>query len=329
MKRAVRVACRLIGPAVLLALLWSIGLEPLRSVLQRGRPAWLLAAAGLNLAIIFVKAWRWRRLMRAQSIHLGGAAAARHYAIGCALAAWTPGRLGDFSKAAAVLRHGQVGLGRAASSVIADRLLDAIVLGLVATAGAAALPGPRAIWIAAAGLSGAMIVAWALVGAATGAAGRLRDWVAGRWEDGAVRILGERLGRTLGAVGEESRAALDGLRQLRGRHLVLPVAATVLATGLTFAQGYLVARAMGLLVGFWPLSVTLAAVSITSLLPISIAGLGTREATLAILLAPAGVGLADILGFSLAYLVTVSGSLALIGLLAWLIGPAPKTRATT
>ena len=144
-----------------------------------------------------------------------------------------------------------------------------------------------------------------------------------------MRILGERLGLAAGAIGEESRAALDGLRQLRGRHLILPVAATVLATALTFAQGYLVARAMGLLVGFWPLSVALAAVSITSLLPISVAGLGTREATLAILLAPAGVGLADTLGFSLAYLITVSGSLALIGLLVWMIKPAPHARAAT
>jgi len=314
-KGAAKFAWRWIGPAVFLGLLWRTDMSQVRSVWKHGAAGLLVAAAGLNAAIIMLKAWRWRRLMQQQGIHYGFGPAARYYAIGCAMAAWTPGRLGDFSKALAVHRDRRVGLGMAASSVIADRLLDAVTLASVAAIGAIFLPGPNAIWLAAAGLVSAAVAGWFLFRTTRSGAGRR----------GAEKIV-SRFGR-MGSAGEEVGAALDGLVDLARPALGVSVALTAAATLVTFLQGYLVARSLGLNVAFGTLSVALSAVSITSLLPVTVAGFGTREGTLLLFLGPGGIHNHQIIAFSLAYFVIISGSLALMGAAAWVMRPADGSAA--
>jgi hypothetical protein len=147
---------------------------------------------------------------------------------------------------------------------------------------------------------------------------------------GAERIVGaaDRTIRSLGATGGEIGEAIDGLVVL-ARPRGLTFLATVAAALVVFLQGYLMARSLGLNVGFWTLSVALSAVSIGSLVPISVAGFGTREAMLALFLVPAGVTMPQIIGFSLAYFVIISGTLALIGAAAWVVQPHTRVRVTT
>jgi len=319
MNRAAHFAYRWIGPALFLALVWHTDLSQVGKVWRRGTPGLLAAAAALNGGIILIKAWRWRRLMQLQGIDYAYAPAVRYYTIGCAMAAWTPGRLGDFSKALAVNRDRKVGLGRAASSVIADRLLDVMALAAVAGAGAAFLPGPHAVWLAAAGLLGSCVAAWLL----------FRSTRTGVARRGAEKIVGSfgNMGK-IGKTGQEVGEAIEGLVDLARPALGVAITATIAATLVTFVQGYLVAWSLGLPVSFWAVSVALSAVSITSLLPVSVAGIGTREATLALFLAPAGVTMPEIIGFSLAYFVIISGSVALMGAAAWVMKPAERVRAT-
>lgn len=314
---------KLIGPLVFLGLIWFTDLSQVGEVWKRGRPLLLIAAAGINILVILVKGWRWRRLLTYQGIDYGFAPAARYYAIGCALGAWTPGRLGDFSRAIAVQKDCKVGLGRAASSVIADRLLDAVVLGGVAAVGAAVLPLRHNLWIGGAGLVAVAITAWVVFRRiqAGGAGAAVRS--------GAVRIAGvmgtsERMKR-LGASADDVGAAIDSLVMLVRPRRVM-VLATVAATLLVYLQGYLVAHSLGMEVGFWRLAVALSAVSIASLIPVTVAGIGTREAVLALFLTPAGVTMPEIIGFSLVYFMLISGSLALIGATAWVLTPVSNVR---
>ncbi|HZI93545.1 MAG TPA: lysylphosphatidylglycerol synthase transmembrane domain-containing protein [Patescibacteria group bacterium] len=308
-KGAARFAWRWIGPAVFVGLLWNTDMSQVREAWRHGRAGLLVAAAALNAVIILVKAWRWRRLMQLQDIHYGYGPAVRYYAIGSAMAAWTPGRLGDFSKALAVHRDRKVGLGRAASSVIADRLLDAVALAGVAAVGAAFLPGPNGIWLAAAGMVAMIVAAWFL----------FRTTRSGMGRRGAEKLVG-RFGK-IGTAGDEVGAALDGLVDLARPALGTSVLLTVAATLVTFLQGYLVARSLGINASFWSMSVALAAVSITSLLPVTVAGFGTREGTLLLFLGPGGIHRHQIIAFSLAYFVIISGSLALMGAAAWVMRP--------
>src|SRR5262245_6812078 len=227
MNRFARFAWRWIGPVVFLGLVWYVDLSRVGEVWKHGAAALLIAAATLNIAIILVKTWRWRRLMRLQGIDYAYWPAVRYYAMGSAMAAWTPGRLGDFSKALAVHHDRKVGLGMAASSVIADRLMDAVMLGVVASLGAFFLPGSRGVWLAAGGLAAVLVGVYFLIKAHR----------VGLARAGAARVVG-----AFGAAGSEVGAALDGLADLFRPGLAAPLVATTAATAITFLQGWLMAR---------------------------------------------------------------------------------------
>ncbi len=316
MNRAARFAYRFVGPLVFVALVWRTDRSDVEEVWRRGVPALLWGAAGLNVVIILVKAWRWRHLMMMQRILYGYAPAVRYYAIGSAMAAWTPGRLGDFTKAIAVHRDRKVGLGRAASSVIADRLMDALAMAAVASAGAAALPGRHGA-VRASLVSVGVVVAMVV------------GWIATRRPGGRMLRGGaELLMSPFSSARDGAGALLGGMKDLARPALVIPAGVTVAATAVTFLQGYLVACGLGLHVGFGTLSVALAAVSITSLLPVSVGGIGTREATLAVFLGPGGTGMAEIIGFSVATLLVINGSTAVLGAAAWMSRPSPSENVT-
>ncbi len=179
-------------------------------------------------------------------------------------------------------------------------------------------PEGTGFWLSAAGLICAFVSAWFLFRSTKGSA---PGDPARRGAERLVSAFG-----TMGAAGEEVGAAIEGLANLARPALGVSAVTTVVSTLVTFLQGYLVAVSLGLGVGFWTLSVALAAVSITSLLPFSVAGIGTREATLALFLGPGGVGMPAILGFSLAYFVIISGSVALMGAAAWVMKPVSRVR---
>jgi len=309
--RAARVALRLLGPLIFGLLVWTSDLSAIAAVLL-GAVAWMLAAAaGLNIVIIAIKAWRWRLLLRMQGVEYPFSRLVRYFAIGAGVAAWTPGRMGDFLRAVAVHREKDMGLGRAVSSVLADRLMDAAAMAVAALAGILLLPGigPRQRM---------------LIGAVAIAALAIAAWMLRRGGSSVRRGAGEVVG-LLGAARRQVGAVVDGLSVLWRPAIILPCCVTAVVTLVTFLQGFLVARGLTIDVGFWRLAAALAAASIASLLPVSVAGIGTREATLMFLLAPVGIGLGRVLGFSVAFLAISNGSMALIGGIAWCL-PGPRER---
>ena len=308
---------RAIGPILFGVLWWATDLGQAGTLLSRAKPWPLVVAALINLAIIVVKAWRWREIMKTQAIQYHYLSAVRSYTIASALAAWSPGRIGDFSKALSVSRERGVTFGSAASSVIADRLLDALTLTAVAATGGALLLGPVG-----------STVTWCMV-----ALGLVIAYVLTRWASTTTaRRTRDARGRVgLGGAGAQVEDALAGLSRMAlpsgRRALVTAVPATLAATLMTFTQGYLVAWSLGIDVTFIRLSAGLGAASIASLLPLSISGIGLREATLAVFLGSTSIPLVDILTFSVTFLLVVNGSAALWGTLTHALWPRPPEAA--
>jgi uncharacterized protein (TIRG00374 family) len=284
------------------------------ALIERTRALPLFLAAAMNVAIILLKSWRWREVMKAQAIDYPYPLAIRSYTIASALAAWTPGRLGDFSKAVSVARDRTISFGSAASSVIADRLLDALALTLVAAAGAGLLLGPVARTVTWCLLALAVVIGYVLLRwAGTHGAARTRE---------ALNNVG------LTTASAEVGDALEGLERMTHRSgrraLASAIPATLGATFLVFLQGYLVAQSLGLPVGFMRLSAALGAASIASLLPLSVSGIGLREATLTVFLSASQIRLGEVLAFSFAFLIIVNGSVALLGALTHAAWPKPS-----
>ena len=92
---------------------------------------------------------------------------------------------------------------------------------------------------------------------------------------------------------------------------------SVLAHGLFFYQCFLIAQAYSLPISYFALAVIMAMTNLFTLLPISIGGLGTREAALLFLLGPMGIGMEWTLAYSISVFVVTFVITGLMGATAW------------
>lgn len=303
---------RLLGLALLFFLLSRIDLAELARTWNTIRLDWLAGAIALNLPQIGLKAYRWQRLLRAQHIRYPFAQAALSYFGSIFVGLLTPGRVGEFVKAFHVSRDCQLSLAQGLSSVLVDRLFD--LYALFAVGGAALLAlAPGGLGIATLGaLALLLIVPVALfVNAATFA------WFC-------------KIGVKLGRLGEKVFNPQSwlwevhtGIRQLPLREALIAGLITLVAYSIFFSQCYLLAQALNVRAGFGTISYAVALGSLVTLLPISISGLGTREAAIVAYLGQAGVSEEIAMSFSLLVFTTFYVAGGLLGALAWWIKPAP------
>lgn len=272
MKIAVRVAVSVIVLALLLTLL---PFDEIKRAIGKLSPLlWLGVLAGF-LVGHRAGVEKWRSIINASRADLGSRQAVRCYAAGLFANLCLPSIVGgDVLRAALASRV----TGRTEAVVIgalADRLLDVSALAVLISVGALAAPSV---------LPGA--ASWVVAGLVIGGAlaGGIAVTIAGRrplssWSPRFRR----RIGRTL-----------VGLRRLRRYPRVT---ARAFAISLCIQSGFVllnaaIGRAVGIdvpvIVWFlvWPLA------KVAALLPISLGGLGLRDATLGALLVPLGVPMA-------------------------------------
>ncbi len=306
---------RLLGPLLLVGLLVRVNVSEITGTLADANPALLAAAIVLNLPHLTLKTLRWQRLMQAQDIHYNRRSALLAYFGSLFIGLLTPGRLGEFIKAVHVSRDCNVSLAAAFSSVLADRLFDLYALLVVGSAALLTLALGGAEVFALAGLVLVLTVPLGLflhkgsftwfrrVGLRFGALGE--------------RLFGE------GGILPEVR---DGLRRMTWPWVLAAVLLTGLAYSVFYSQCYLLARSLDLSTGFGPVMFAVALGSLVTLVPVSISGLGTREAAIIAYLDTAGVGAEAALSFSLLVFVTFYIAGGLMGAIAWWIKPAPLDR---
>lgn len=262
----------------------------------RSIPLWLWSAVvGVFLCGHLLAAAKWWRLaVRPAGIPLGVAVRA-HFA-GLVANLCLPGVAGgDVVRAGVVLRRTRQKTLLAVGS-LADRVLDCLALLILAAAGALLMAG------GADALRGVVWQMAALVTAGIGGA------VAGLYVLRRMRLPGL-LGRASAAAGELARRPLD---------LVVCLATSVLIQAVFVGLNVLLATAAGLTAPVaawycaWPLA------KLISIAPVSLGGLGVREASLAALMATFGVAAAGVVAVGLVWqTVLIAGGL--IGAsLSWL-----------
>ena len=303
---------RLAGLGLLVFLMIRLDLEQVYEVLRAADlPLVILSISGI-IPLILVKTVRWQGIMRSQAIQLATWPALLAYFGSLFIGFLTPGRLGEFIKAVHVNRDCGVSLGQAFSSVLADRLFDLYTLFLV---------GSAALLSMALG-EGELIVLAGFVLLFTVPLGLFLNDITFTWF--------QRFGLRFGALGRKLLAPKGilpevraGMRQLTWRSLLVAVVLTLLAYGIFFGQCYLLARALGLSAELVPVTFAVALGSLVTLIPVSISGLGTREAAMIAYLNSVGVQAEAALSFSLLVFVTFYIAGGLIGAVAWWIKPVP------
>jgi uncharacterized protein (TIRG00374 family) len=310
-KRSLLVAAK---AAVTLALLgWLIHRADMARIvgaLSRASPAWVAAAFALHGVGLLLSAVRWRMLLAAQ-----GAEASLPFLSGSLLTGiffnnFLPSTVGgDLMRARDTA--GLAGSGtRALAVVLVERSSGIFALGFFALAaplagGFAAGAGARVAWAS----TGALLAGFAgfLLLLRPGALGRLRALLERR--EGAVRLQGGEPGRVLTRA-EHLLSTLEAFSRRPGVLRATFVLALLLQANVIVHYAC-IARALGLAVPPQAFLLIVPAATVLLLLPVSINGIGAREAVFAWFLGRYGVPVAEAVAFSwIAYgLVLVQGLL--------------------
>jgi uncharacterized protein (TIRG00374 family) len=278
---------RIIGPLLFVVLLATIDPVSVWEVLRQSHPGWLVAAVAATPVMLLIKTARWRAILGAQKIRYPLGTAFLSYYVCLFVGILTPGRLGEFIRALHLVEDRGVDPGRALSSVAADRLFDLYALLFLGTLALGAVAGTGRLAVAAG------IILLILTGSLVAL---LRSS-----SFGFVQKLGASWGRwTRHLTADDGFLAQlrSGLLDLDGRTVFLAGLLTLLAYGLFFAQCYWLALSLSLPIGILATTAAVALGSLVTLIPVSVAGLGTREAAMVAYLTQQGVTAEGAFGFS-------------------------------
>ncbi len=296
---------RLIGIVLLLVVLWRVGAPELFGVLIHVNPLALIGGAVLATAVLILRSLRWRILCEGLDIHLPVSEGIRLYLLATFAASITPGRIGDLAKAYYVRdRLAQGGLAAGIATVVYDRVLDLGQIGALALGALVVLP-----WVPAE--AGPPLVLLALLGFVAGTVWRpTREGLLARPLNWALR-------RLPGADGASPPAPPAG-------HVLVAQALTTASLIGVAGASVVLARGLSIAAPAWSLAVLAALGAVVSLMPITVLGIGTRDALYVVAAPFLGATAESMLALSL-LLLSMYVLNSITGCAAWFLSP-PRDR---
>ncbi len=266
---------RLLGLALFVAILFVVDVPHILSTLSKANFGLVALSIILVIPHLATKAWRWQVLLRSVGINISLLEASRLYAVGQAAGFLTPGQAGDAVKAV-YLRGAGYSLGRSLVTVVVDRLYDLLVVGGLAVWGIFVFgqvpQGQTAIIV----LFVAAIVLLFVLFSSRG------------WQGPLAKVI-TLLVPARFLKGRDAQTTLESL-VLPPAALVQSFAITVVSFVVSYFRSWLLFAALGLNV---PIAYFLAATSIAgiaAILPVTVGGVGTRDAAFVVLFSMMGYG---------------------------------------
>lgn len=300
---------RLLVMGLLLLFIWRLNLNPTQiwADLLRANLGLVTASMLLIFPITIIKTWRWCLLLKSLGLELAFPAAFRLYALGLAMGSFTPGQAGDAIKAW-YLRDKGFKLSATLVSVILDRLLDVMVLALWASAGLLVLGAAftselPALLVLLLGVSVALLSL---------SLPKLRGWLVAS----VVKLIMQKAVRkqTGLAAGPEENSEGEMLLAPTLKPLLLGFGATLATSSLAVLRVWLLALAIGLPLNFLEVIAASSLATVMSLIPVSVAGIGTRDLAL--------IGILSKLGYSRESAIILSSLILLHNLVNLIAGYA-------
>jgi uncharacterized protein (TIRG00374 family) len=305
----------LLGLALFVYIVGRTGLDNITGVMRDADARLLPIAPVLVMAIILVRGIRWRILMRVVGIDYSLWRSAKVWTIGFFAASVTPAKAGDTLRAFYVREDTGRTFGEAFLTVFIDRLWDlmfVLALGVVSV-----LIFSRFYM--------EIPSSWIVLAVSVGIA--VCVYLA------TQRALMRRLLKPMfdALVPQKYKEAFslnfntfyDSLGLYRRDKGTMAVAflLTVLVWALVFLLAYYIAVLFGIEVDLKYVVLIMPIVTLVELIPISVSGLGTRDATVIYFFSVVGISSAAAVGFSIGYLLIGSYLTALAGFLMWLRHP--------
>ncbi len=261
---------RVVGTLLLLALVAAVvDLGALANAFRAVPARWMVALGAANLAVLALKALRWRTVLAGWGIELRHGEALRAYLVGTLFGNLTPMHAGAVVRATVVVRHAHGRVATALASVLVDRGFDLLFLSLVALH---VVVRPASPWLMLLGC-GVAVAAFVLLAS-------------------CMRVDPD------AGVG----LSVPSLR-VRGS-LWAPALLTVAAYAVFWGLAWQLARAAGIQIHPLELAGVLAAVNLVAIVPVTWSGIGARELAMVVFLSPLGVDPTVAVAFGVAYSVT-------------------------
>jgi uncharacterized protein (TIRG00374 family) len=304
-----------IGLVLLLAVLFSINVPKTLSILSTARVEWLVAAFGVTLVSVCGKALKWRGIVNQERDVVSFPESVSVFFKAFFLSILTPARIGEFARALYV--RDRIGLVKGFASVLVDRLIDIVLLLGFALLGVLVIAQTVGRQVVSPFLIGVIAVVFVLL---------VRLGLS-RYGKAVFDALARRV------VSEKDQPAVLSHAAELWTHLrtVLSSPSTMLfavTLGIVnwlvgFVAPYLIARSLGLHPDFVFFAGVIALVSLLDVLPISVAGIGTRDAALVLLLAQVGIDAETAVSFSFLYFLIGYVAIAIIGGILFTRQPLP------
>jgi len=321
MRKNLSLVLPIFGLALFVYIVWRTGPSEIGAVFQAADPGRLGIAAALVGVILVLRGIRWSLLLKVAGIDYPVLKSTAVWTIGFAAASVTPAKAGDAIRAFYIKEETGRSLGEAFFTVFVERLFDLVfvlLLGLVSV-----LVFSRyyteipSTWLVV--VASAVVVLCLYLAMNRKLMRRIllpifNVLVPVRYKD----IVAVNISSFYDSMALYARA--------RGR-LIMAAILTIFLWALIFLLAWCVATGFRIDVPAGYIFLIMPVVTLVEILPVSVAGLGTRDATVIYFFSVVGISSAAAVGFSLGYLLIGTYLSALIGFIMWLRHPLRTKRA--
>jgi hypothetical protein len=310
MKKSISNYIRLIGLIILIFILTRIDLDAFIAQFKNINLYFLFTAIILNLFLIFIKTIRWKAFLTTQSLSISIKNAFSIYLSALYIGFITPGRLGEIIKALYLKQEQVTSFSKGLSSAIMDRLLDLYFLILLGSVGVYYFLKGR-------GISLEFVIGFVVI----------LSLLIIILHPKVLNLLTHFLFRKItpkkfkNKINESVNEFIEGMNQIINPVLLFGILLTVFSYSFFFFQCFLIAKSIGLQISYFDLALIMSIVNIITFIPISISGLGTREASMIFLFKLIGLSTEAAISFSLLIFFAFFICGGLMGFIAWWLNP--------
>ena len=274
-----------VGVSILAFIIYQTDLIALREVLGRVN-IWVFLSLPMFYIQTLFKSLRWTTYLRSKGIAMGHRESYVLYTQCMLLGLISPGRIGELYRAFVLSRRRNVPIGLSFASVVIDRCADVFLLTAIG------LGGTGYLWWG--GSFAQSVVQGAIIAPATNLLKTARS-----------KILATLNRLSAGRPFDAQAQYVEFKRGFTGLSLGLLSALTILTLMSIFShtlQLWIIAKAIDVPMSFLEIVAVFSASFIINLIPVSINGIGTRDAFMVTVLPMMGVDRATALGFALMFI---------------------------
>jgi len=295
----------LIGIALFIYIVYNTGLSNIISTLKGGKLVYIAVSAIFPLLFICLQSIKWNLLLKSQKINLDFLYTLRIQFISGFLGLVTPARIGSFSKIFYLKKRIKGSLGEASSSVITERAMDLLVIFILALIGSLILIKKFSNIFSVIVISFALLLFGLFI-----FSNKKRCAFIFRW------IHGHIIPKKYKDYAKDSfHAFYDSL--IKPRKAVLPFLISIIAWISIYTQAFLVAAAFDVNINYFVFITLFPIATIIGLIPITVGGFGTREATIIAIFGTFGISATALVAISLVWSLTAIFESFIGGLIAW------------